>query len=1085
MSQSPLAHVLTQLAVQSNVANSQSIVAALASTLQSSSNQISNTMAIAKEKSVAAATNHRSESLTKTRQRSRSPSLNSSVNGNRNNRTSTTAARKRSPSRSPSYHKHSTYSSSKSTLYSKPSSSSSSSSYKYAIRLPKHLINSEANNVISLKSHYAQLYIPSEFASAKNSYLSCLPIHRPLKFNQRCLFHIMRKEASSICENQAVYDPPDADHSWNVKVMLLAMPNMDELFKRSTQFAQETWKEDRYEHPSKVIQFLVGNKGKHELMALGGPWSKSLDGLNPATNNQTLINTAIRTVRSLSGIDLTPCTQWFRFLDIQYNRNEEIRTVVVGDDLTDAVASDSSCVVQSNDNDVSENVVSGGGGGATLSMNDDKAVETTVIFLPNVWSLMPTSLEYQKILEAYTNFIHDDPDTTTTNTTAPSSTENTNPQAFDGKPGDADGLDTVKKQTNNEDEKVTGEEDEQSTSEHQPPQTSSKDSGELSDSNVNANESSNITIDSLMQQTAEEEIEATHYSKIDLKKIKVDELRLELMARKLDPKGLKAQLLNRLKEALEKEKLDDDLNDMDQNELIVNTQMDTSLSDQKEAEETSNNSFTNPTNFNQMDEEKHEGYDENDHGENQTAGDKTQNTANNDGEKIYKNQVSTSSNSNQNQPKPLKFSKHELEKMYKLPPSPHIIVHPSSSAKSSKFDCQLVSLSHLLDYRKEDNKESSFEVSLFAECFNEMLIRDHGFVIYKHLVSIKANKDLGNKRRLSEAKDDDSEAKKLKQTDETSNGESSKNNNVPKSSEQQILPKPKPKTIYPELLLAFTYYDTNRTNYIHYKDLEDLLILIGLNLTRSKIRFILDKFDFKDNLFNYRHLTDSSTSNKVYQVEYKLPTDDEIIKNILTFDSYMKRLTDTNSSKSLVEFDKDAGLIELNGTTIDVLNTIKKLEKSESNVNILDQKLKDTLNELDRVKVINKNLERQKQKTNDELTDYKKKLKDQERSNRETYDKYSRFKDCIYRSKSQLGKLFDDMNEVIKRGQIISSNGQTSCSTSADAVKNVPSEATDLKNADESNKEEVLGNSNNNNSENLNIETNDVILLEETETENN
>ena len=161
-------------------------------------------------------------------------------------------------------------------------------------------------------------------------------------------------------------------------------------------------------------------------------------------------------------------------MDIQYNRNEEIRTVVVGNDLTDAVASDSSCVVQSNDNDVSENVVSGGGGGATLSMNDDKAVETTVIFLPNVWSLMPTSLEYQKILEAYTNFIHDDPDTTTTNTTAPSSTENTNPQAFDGKPGDADGLDTVKKQTNNEDEKVTGEEDEQSTSEHQPPQTSSK-----------------------------------------------------------------------------------------------------------------------------------------------------------------------------------------------------------------------------------------------------------------------------------------------------------------------------------------------------------------------------------------------------------------------------------------------------------------------------------------------------------------------------------------------------------------------------------------------------------------------------------
>ena len=60
--------------------------------------------------------------------------------------------------------------------------------------------------------------------------------------------------------------------------------------------------------------------------------------------------------------------------------------------------------------------------------------------------------------------------------------------------------------------------------------------------------------------------------------------------------------------------------------------------------------------------------------------------------------------------------------MYKLPQIPQLIVHPSKTAKSGKFECQLLSLSHLLDYRKDDNKESAFEVSLFAEYFNEMLI---------------------------------------------------------------------------------------------------------------------------------------------------------------------------------------------------------------------------------------------------------------------------------------------------------------------------------------------------------------------------
>lgn len=48
-----------------------------------------------------------------------------------------------------------------------------------------------------------------------------------------------------------------------------------------------------------------------------------------------------------------------------------------------------------------------------------------------------------------------------------------------------------------------------------------------------------------------------------------------------------------------------------------------------------------------------------------------------------------------------------------LPQQPSILVYPSPTAKAGRFDCSVVSLSVLLDYRLEDNKEHSFEVFCF------------------------------------------------------------------------------------------------------------------------------------------------------------------------------------------------------------------------------------------------------------------------------------------------------------------------------------------------------------------------------------
>ena len=56
---------------------------------------------------------------------------------------------------------------------------------------------------------------------------------------------------------------------------------------------------DNLVHPTRALKFLVGLKGKSETMAIGGPWSPSLDGADPANDPSVLIKTAIREASSL------------------------------------------------------------------------------------------------------------------------------------------------------------------------------------------------------------------------------------------------------------------------------------------------------------------------------------------------------------------------------------------------------------------------------------------------------------------------------------------------------------------------------------------------------------------------------------------------------------------------------------------------------------------------------------------------------------------------------------------------------------------------------------------------------------------
>lgn len=174
---------------------------------------------------------------------------------------------------------------------------------------------------MDLKKRYPNMYIPSDFFHARLLWQNAFPLHRPFGLNHPCCFQVLPKGtcppplpdtvSADTSPPPAVLDPPDVDFTYSAKVMLLSAPALEELYQQACALAEES-EESRSNsiHPARILSFLVGLKGKSETVALGGPWSPSLDGANPGSDPRVLIRTAVRTCRALTGIDLSACTQW-------------------------------------------------------------------------------------------------------------------------------------------------------------------------------------------------------------------------------------------------------------------------------------------------------------------------------------------------------------------------------------------------------------------------------------------------------------------------------------------------------------------------------------------------------------------------------------------------------------------------------------------------------------------------------------------------------------------------------------------------------------------------------------------------------
>lgn len=759
---------------------------------------------------------------------------------------------------------------------------------RYVVQIPKLSLETNEANVIILKSRYSNLYIPSDFFQANFTWTSAFPLFRPFQLGTDCTFHVMPKDTEPITLNDAesntpTSEPTDADHLYSAKVMLLSSPKIEEIYQKCCGLGEDSQdgfrgEQTAYQHPTRMIQFLVGLKGKNEPMAIGGPWSPSLDGPNPGDDPKVLIKTAIRNTKALTNIDLSMCTQWYRFAEIRYIRPEEMHK------------------------------------GRLVPAR----VETVVLFLPDVWSIRPTCLEWDALRAAYKTHLQ--------KRLAGSSSSSGGGSSSGG---------------------VTG--------------GSSGGSG-------SGNDRKDDTTTQEEEENANPEKEPTHFSELDPKTMKIVDLRRELEDRNLSSKGLKSQLIARLTKVLKTEKEEEE--EQESNKVAA---LEEAVKKQEELQK-------------------------------MEVDDKDEKKKKEEEEKKRKEE------------KELAL----MERKYTLPDKPSIIVHPSATAKGGKFDCTVMSLSVLLDYRQEDNKEHSFEVSLFAELFNEMLMRDFGFKIYKALALApekkeddklkdkkksdekssskdeksspkddrsSKDKDSNNKRKKSSSDKEDKDVKKLdeeksdKRREEDSGKEMNgndedmdedddddepdddekddKRDKVKKDRDDKKKEKRKYHTTDPSLLLSFVYFDQNHTGYLLDKDIEEIIHTTGMQLSRAQVRKFVQKLVTRDAL-NYRKLTDrpkSEDSSEDGKIDIKSTEIDDMK---LAQGNYMylnaqkhKNASDDFSKtpkKEKEDFAPNSGFISYNGALIDIDSITQRLEKSEKNRSALEEKLQDFTNEIEILK---------------------------------------------------------------------------------------------------------------------------------------
>ncbi|CAK5071366.1 unnamed protein product [Meloidogyne enterolobii] len=972
---------------------------------------------------------------------------------------------------------------------------------RYHCNMPKQTLPLGDMKNADLRRRYASLYIPSDFIRCSFDWISSIPLETPIKFSPHPInFHVLHKDIDAplaLGEEAPIENPVDADYRYIVKVMLISHPGLMTIRRKLSGLMSDGSIDEATETQplTKTIQLLVGHRGKGEYMCIGGPWSPSLDGQNPL-DPVTLVKTAIRTTRAMTGLNLSDCSKWYKIAHLRYLRAERQRIDSVVLMLPDTSAIES-FKVDEESYKICEQL-----------LRDQLAVKLAAIDAEQFNEKKET--EGENVVDGEKSVVEKGVDgggiekaTTTTTATAATSAATSSTSTLVATSAPEVGVEPPSKENNAVPDLCIATEEVLCYF------------GKKYDGGVGAMDSSSPQKSA---DTSQETLQSpkketkTHWSLLEpvVRTMKVAELREELELRGLDSKGLKNVLSQRLSEAIGKEKENDEKNENQvgqqqpqekpadeampdteqQQQNLVSKEQQQEVAKPNEQQPPAQKTTSEPSIMVKIKEEIIELMETDEAEVNQNGilikqyslfsiydnceflnkicrfwrnldiwkkSNLTRGvTANlyifwyhliedprppisnsvlklyfkfNHFSSFFKPEEKKESPEEQAKREKLEKERQELEKAKEkfekekkerkatlerhysqIPKEPGIFVYPSKTAKGGKFECKLMSIHSLLDYRQDDIKESSFEVFIFVEALREAIDRSNAFVVY-HSVATCLDREAEKKRRnetLSEAcKDEDvvvinessgggsgggggkeKEEEKEKEGNKEGSGGQNSDKQPPKSplsSSTDLRTNFKAIVHNLDLFSAFVHFDGNICGYLTDRDLEEIINSTGLDLSRGEVKNLVKKLVSKERV-NYRDLTDKWV-DKEGNVKY-IPEPIYQGGGSL-FESY-KELANGHANLELLSVSSNNNLQTPNEASSDIffyegkIVNIKQCIQQQQAMEEERQAVLDKNNELDlQLKTTKEQrdiLEKKKRRLEDDVDRYRKKLHDAEKN---------------------------------------------------------------------------------------------------------
>lgn len=821
---------------------------------------------------------------------------------------------------------------------------------RYECRAQKPALLSPIVSGSVLRHRYSKLYLPSDYVDLSFDWVRSFQLDLSLDLSNPIQFHVFNKDVDFIGEEEIQdLDPEDADHRHQVKVLLLSHAGKSEVVKKAFCLMADGTTDDHQEPQSllKNLHFLVGARGK-ETMGIGGSWSPSQDGADP-NSATTMIRTAVRTTKSLTGIDLSSVSQWFSMVQIRYYRADKQRIDHVNYLLPDT---------------------------QSLALDDAQ------------WMLAETKIAEQlkaKLANVDALKIEEDEPPVVMMVEESESVVAAAAAAADVVPEQS--IPDVKKE-----EELQAEE----------PKVLDNVKAEESDVVADVSMNSTTDADNSEAPAAENGQGPTNWSNLDPKSMKVAELRVELELRGLETKGIKTLLVQRLQTALDTEKAAEAsvaARDVEMRDAAENAV-------KQEGGEENPAAFIAPS----IEETKA----------------KTEAEAKKEAEEAEKRKKKE-----EQLEKEKKEKREALEKHYQLPKDKKILVFPSKSFKSGKFDCKVLSLSSLLDYRHDDNKENQFEVSLFAEAFKEMIERNAAFTIYETLANC-GDRDAEKKRR-DEAREKPVEPKEPKEpaetTEKAAEGEEKKDEKEEKRDEKKDEKREEKREKVERIDLksvvanrtvyeAFSLFDSNLCGYLTEKDIEEILYNGEFGISRGQIQKLAKKLSVRDKI-NYRHLTDVLTDMDG-NVRHTPGGADDVVETddlIRGFGYNLAKSMEPADSGAAVKSSEVSassdGVVIINGSAVNVVQKMKLLKQVEKERDEAKSTVSEQLSLIEQLREAKAEIDKKKKDIDSHYHKSNKKLNETSAQLKSTQDENSALKQALQDCKRHADRIFSVVEKVM------------------------------------------------------------------------